>query len=381
MLRSNNILKLVESESYYESDIDLLNDNKGVHSLHNLYLSLTKLYPCIASYFIKKYSHKNSIVLDPFCGFGTISLEAILNGRIAYASDLNKLALRVTNAKLNPISFAELALGIQLVDVKRLVRLGDFEQYFAPFYDIDTYKEILAVKEYVQNNRFTDSQNLVNFIEVLMLSILHGPTSEFLSTPTYQDVSISPEKQHQINVIHRLTPENKQVISRLLKKASSVLVDHLPSTVLDVISQSKCLLNDARNLSKISSSSVDLILTEPPLFYDTDFTTKMWLRNWFCNINNKNEDYDFFDEESWLDFMNEALMEFARVLKPGKRIVLILRDNYNKRELNTHKLLNELIHNQLSRYFVSEKCLIETKPFEINKEDYNLYKYLVIKRI
>ena len=107
----------------------------------------------------------------------------------------------------------------------------------------------------------------------------------------------------------------------------------------------------------------------------------MWLRNWFCNINNKNEDYDFFDEESWLDFMNEALMEFARVLKPGKRIVLILRDNYNKRELNTHKLLNELIHNQLSRYFVSEKCLIETKPFEMNKEDYNLYKYLVIKRI
>ena len=188
MLRSNNILKLVESESYYESDIDLLNDNKGVHSLHNLCLSLTKLYPCIASYFIKKYSQKNSIVLDPFCGFGTISLEAILNGRIAYASDLNKLALRVTNAKLNPISFAELALGIQLVDVKRLVRLGDFEQYFAPFYDIDTYKEILAVKEYVQNNRFTDSQNLVNFIEVLMLSILHGPTSEFLSTPTYQDV-------------------------------------------------------------------------------------------------------------------------------------------------------------------------------------------------
>ena len=380
MVNSNSILKLVESQSYYESDIDLLSDNNNEHSLHDLFPSLSKLCTSIASYFIKKFSQKNNIVLDPFCGFGTISLEALLNGRVSYASDINKLALRVTNAKLNPISFAELALGIQLIDVKRLVRLGDYEQYFAPFYDIDTYKEILAVKEYIQNNRFTDSQNLVNFIEVLLLGILHGPNSTFLSTPTYQDVSISPEKQHKINVTHRLTPEHRQVISRLLKKASNVLVDHLPSTVYDIIPQNKCFLDDARNLSKISSSSIDLILTEPPLFYDTDFTSKMWLKNWFCNINSKNEDYDFFDEESWLDFMNEALMEFARVLKPGKRIVFILRDNYNKRELNTHKILNELIQNQLSRYFVSEKCLIETKPFEINKEDYNLYKYLVIKR-
>lgn len=378
MLKSNNILKLVDVQTYHESEIDLLDASSlSYHSLHKLHPSLTKLSPSIASYFIKKYSKKDDVVLDPFCGFGTNALESLLNGRVALASDIDKLSLCITKAKINPITFPELALSLQLIDTKRLVRLGDYERYFAPFYDIDTYKEILSIRDYIQSAKSSSDDDTSYFIEALMLGVLHGPNASFLSTPTYQDVSISPEKQHKINVEHRLSTDYKAVIPKLLKQASSVFVDHIPSAVHDLKRDSKCYLQDARNLNKISGSSVDLILTEPPMFYDSEYSGKLWLKNWFCNNLSKPSEYDFFDEDSWLDFMNEALMEFHRVLKPNKKIVLILRDNYNTRVLNTHEALCKLINDGLSRYFTPEKCLIQTQNKNINQQ----YKYLVIRKL
>lgn len=374
MLNNNKILKLVESE-YYEKSIDLIGDREGtsLHSLHDLISNITKLNPLTIEYFINKYTKKNDCILDPFCGFGTIALEAILKQRIAYASDIYNLAVKVTGAKLNPISFPELALELQLIDIKRLVRLGEYERYFSPFFDIDTYKEILAIREYIHENR----NQVANFIEILMLGILHGPTSHFCSTPTYQEVSISPEKQHEINIKYKVQPEYRSVISRLLKKSSHVFEDLIPSFVSEISSKSKCCLQDARNLNNIPSNSVDLILTEPPLYYEDNLLKKCWLKHWFCNLNTPSNEYDFFDEVSWGDFINEALMEFARVLKPNKRIVFILKDSFKDKAMNSDKVLVDLINKQMSRYFIPEKCLTQ----EINVHSQELYKYLIIKKI
>ncbi len=386
-MQKSNVLRLVDSQVYYENNVELVKSNNvTTHSLHNSIMYQNKLNPNIASFFIEKYSKVGEIVLDPFCGFGTIPLETNLKKRISYASDINKLFLKITKAKLNPITFSNLAMVLQSIDTKRLVKLGNYEKYFAPFFDIDTYKEILSIKEYIAKNK----DNVSCYIEFLLASILHGPNSTFCSTPTYQEFSITPKEQHQINVNKRISPEYRPVISRLLRKASFNEQDLFPSFLEDLQDQNKIYLTDARNLNYIAFPSIDLILTEPPLFFDKCKKIDYWLKNWFCDVDDlRTEDTEVFDLNSWLDFMNEALMEFVRILKPTKRIVLILRDfdKHNKNLL--HKALVELVNKNLSRYLLPEKCLIEERKAHsdaLNLEKQQLreklqYKYLVLKRL
>ncbi|MGI6679995.1 MAG: hypothetical protein ACOX3T_00640 [Bdellovibrionota bacterium] len=376
-------LKLVE-QSYYEKEFDIIKGKeKFTHSLQSLILNFSKLNSNIPAYFIDKYTTKGQCVLDPFCAFGTVPTETILRERISFATDIHGLAVKATSAKLNPVFFPKLALSLQMIDVKRLVSLEDYEKYFMPFFNIETYKEILSLKEYIQNNR----NHITNFIELLMLSILHGPTSNFCSAPTHEEISVLPEKQIKINIKNKAEPEYRPIIPRLLKKASSVLEDHIQANISNFAEYNKCFLQDPRNLNKISSLSVDLILTELPLYYESDLFKQCWLKNWFCNIGMKTNEYDFYDEASWVDFMAEALMEFYRVLKLGKRIVFIIKDfsednlsyskDYSKDcSKDCSKLLLDLINKQMHKYFTPEKCLIQ--PADENNIS---YKHLVIKKI
>lgn len=42
---------------------------------------------------------KGGVVFDPFCGSGTVALEAILNGYDAYGCDINPIAVEIATAK------------------------------------------------------------------------------------------------------------------------------------------------------------------------------------------------------------------------------------------------------------------------------------------
>ncbi len=386
-MQKSDVLRLVTSQDYYENEVRLINSSRFLsHSLHNSICLKNKLNPEIASHFIEKYSTIGDVVLDPFCGLGTIPLEANFKKRISYSSDINKLFIKITKAKSNPIPFSKLVFVLQSIDTKRLVKLGNYEKYFAPFFDIDTYKEILSIKEYISKNK----HDIADYIEFLLMSVLHGPNTSFCSSPTYQEFSITPCEQNEMNMHRRLFPEYRSVISRLLRRASLNEQDLFPSFFEELNQKNKFCLTDARNIHYVASSSVDLILTEPPLYTDKYKRIDYWLKNWIAGIDDEILESNFVqDLDSWTDFMNEVLMEFVRVLKPNKRIVLILRDSNKFGKSSIHKMLLNLVNKHLSRYLTPEKCLIEISDgFKgVTKEDIKTnqtqidYKYLVLKKL
>ncbi len=57
----------------------------------------------ICQFFIKNFSEKGDIVLDPFCGRGTTVLEANQQNRIGLGVDVSPLALEIAKSKLKSI--------------------------------------------------------------------------------------------------------------------------------------------------------------------------------------------------------------------------------------------------------------------------------------
>jgi DNA modification methylase len=76
----------------------------GDQLTHQLHPYPAKLLPHIAHFFLNAQSlqRKNNVVLDPFCGSGTVALEASIAGYSALIADANPLALLISRVKTTP---------------------------------------------------------------------------------------------------------------------------------------------------------------------------------------------------------------------------------------------------------------------------------------
>jgi len=79
-------------------------------SLHTIAPYVGKLRPEVVSMLIDKYSSINHTIYDPFCGSGTVPLEAWIKGRNVIGVDLNYYAFVLTKAKLFPYPSLDIAL-------------------------------------------------------------------------------------------------------------------------------------------------------------------------------------------------------------------------------------------------------------------------------
>src|SRR5580704_5006582 len=82
----------------------------GERATHYIHPYPAKLLPQIPAFFLSNtlLSVPKSVVLDPFCGSGTVLLESIIHGRSAIGADSNPLARLITTAKVTTCSIPNL---------------------------------------------------------------------------------------------------------------------------------------------------------------------------------------------------------------------------------------------------------------------------------
>ena len=360
----NTILKLVENSSIQRRNFQFWDPNsKGhTHTLHNLINTNDAIRSEIANYFINEFSNKNEIVLDPFCGAGTVPLEAAVNSRVPYYSDVDPFLLSLASAKLQPADITEVTLFLQQINLKKPISTTHYQQYFSEFYDIDTFKEIVNLKKHL----LSTYDNTARFVEVLALSLLHGNNAGYFSTFTNPNFSLSPEEQRDFNIQRKQRPEYRPVTPRLLKKTAFVTSDGITSSHLKVVESSTVKRADARNLNYLKNQSIDLILTSPPLPNSGYNPTSYWLKHWFSDINPSdfaNSLTQTADLTEWLDFMNECLMEFARVLNFGKFATLHIRDIYiNNKIINLSEDFVRMVKEELAAFWSVEYIYTNDLP-------------------
>ena len=77
------------------------------HAFHPLCTYLGGLPPAMAHALVERFSRPGDVVLDPFCGRGTVPLQATLRRRVGVGVDLNPLAALLTGAVLDAPSHRE----------------------------------------------------------------------------------------------------------------------------------------------------------------------------------------------------------------------------------------------------------------------------------
>lgn len=353
-------LRLVRSAPAFREQLEISTDLKGVHSLHQGVVLPFDIPAQVAAHLVQRFTTREGVVLDPFCGSGSGVLEAALLGRIAVGADIDPLAVRLAAAKLAPSELTEVTLALQLLNLRRPVDLKSFEDCFTPFYDLETFRELMNLRAALGQR----ADSVHRFIEFVTLSILHGHTVGFLSTYTFPQISVSPDEQVSINRKRQQSPEYRAVAPRILRKTAALLRDGVPSIARAHARQHVVRRADARDLSFLKAGTIQLLLTAPPAPFQPDIASDLWLRYWFSSLESQPGDRlqrgnDLVD---WVDYMNEVLLEAARVVEPRGRAVFDLPElRVKDREYALDEIIADSVQANLARFWEVEGVLVYRK--------------------
>lgn len=296
-------------------------EQRQMHSMHYVISYRASFKPELPDYCIRRFSEAGDVVLDPFGGRGTTALQAALLGRVPWSSDINPLSNRIVRAKLCPARLDEVVLALNDVDFRRPVTLTGYRELFQPFYHPDTYRELINLKQTIKRNQ----NRVLQFIELIALSRLHGHSPGFFSVYSFPQISVPPESQRSINAKRHQEPDYRAVAPRIIRKAAQALRDGFTSQYNEVVSRGRVETADARRLTWAPEQSVDLIVTSPPFLDKVDYLTDNWLEMWFSDIRPESCADNLVMSHSladWAMFIEDVMAEMLRVLKPGKLAVI-----------------------------------------------------------
>jgi len=224
---------------------------------HGLHTYPARMIPQIAERLINRYSSPGSVVLDPFCGSGTVLVESCRNQRNAIGNDINLLAVllaKVKSKRIEPKRLNE-AVGAFLKvvgeDFKKQVRLEppsfpNITYWFKEF----VIKDLSIIRHRIEEINDIDIRNFMEVcfsITALETSNVDQRSSRFLRV-------LPKEKLEKYNP--RVSLHFRKKVWDSVRKAG-LYYQNSHNTLIEVIQ------GDAQKLP-LSNDSIDLIVTSPP---------------------------------------------------------------------------------------------------------------------
>lgn len=305
--------------------------------LHSISPYVGRMTPALAHWLVKSSSKQGDVVLDPFCGIGTVCLEGDLLGRKTIGVDLNPYAALIAKAKFDrrPIKehlgfLRNVELNISKIDLSKV------SPFIRQYFHDETLKEILALKEILIKEK-------KQFLLACLMGILHGNRPGYLSVWTGCIIPMVPRKPSnpKFNPAKDI-PEYRAVIPRMAAKVKRMYMNKFP-----VKTHGKIYQCDTRKLSFLKDNSVDVICCSPPYYHTLDYVGANRLRLAIMGFDEeKREEMKttlIQQRQTYLEEMKKVGKELHRVMKPNSHILFVLGDvHMTKYSLNTAKDVGKL---------------------------------------
>lgn len=298
--------------------------------IHHMSPYSGRMTPQMAHWLIRSFSKKNDIVLDPFCGIGTIPLEANLLERNSIGFDLNPYAYLIASAKMirKPLSsHLKFLKTISLKPDKKII--NTIPEWTHEFYNEKTLPELLTLIQILKEKKKI-------FVLGCLIGVAQGHRIGHISKASALTLPYRPRPDDP--------GEYKEVIPRLEQKIRRMYKDefiHYPSGIIRKIDSRKMPLDD---------NQVDCIVSSPPYLDNLDYVNSNRLRiallGYSSDIAKEIGSKLKYKEEAYLEMMNKVSSEMCRVLKPKKYCILVIGDVYNKKKpINTAEILQKIFQN------------------------------------
>jgi len=306
-----------------------------VHGFHSY---PARMHPQTARRLVEAFSPTRGVVLDPFCGSGTVLVEALLASRDAFGSDINPLAVELARAKTSRVTKAEadelMATAIAIAkeaDARRTARAGATRRLpnedvvlFSPhvLLELDSLR---AGIEKVERPRLKMPLFLALSAILVKVSLKRSDTSE-------------QEAPRRIAAGYTAKLFTKKVEELCHKRAdfSHALTSTKPRVFVQI--------DDAAVLSKIAPASVDAVITSPPYAATYDYLAQHEMRLRWLGLSAKGfEAAEIGSRRSYAPLAGPAaqaravsetfgfLSAMAKTLKPDGSIVLVIGDSAVKK--------------------------------------------------
>jgi DNA modification methylase len=309
-------------------------DRAHVHGFHAY---PARAHPVTARRLIDAFAPARGLVLDPFCGSGTILIEALLAGRDALGTDLNPLAVMLARAKTHPrkpAATAALLASAQEVaafaDARRKAKQGATRRL--PQEDVSLFTphvllELDGLRAGIEKAPPEARPDLWLVFSSILVKL----------SPKRGDTSDEPlEKRVAAGYPARLFVKKTEELVARFAELAGLLPAPLP--------RARVLLDDAGKLAKVEDRSIDVVVTSPPYVATYDYLAHHELRMRWLELDTRRFAKDelgarrryerLTPDEARASWERELLKFFhalARVTKPGAKVVLLIADSATPR--------------------------------------------------
>jgi SAM-dependent methyltransferase len=314
-----------------EPDMDESADDRA--HVHGFHAYPARAHPVTSRRLVEGIAPEGGTVLDPFCGSGTVLVEAMLAGRAAIGSDLNPIAVMLARAKTfprNPDRTAALVAAAQSVadfaDARRKSKAGATRRLpredvaiFAPHVLLELDGLRAGIAEAAPEMR-PDLLLVLSSILVKM-SQRRGDTSE-------QAV----EKRIGAGYPARLFLRKTEELARRFDEFFALLPSPHP--------RARVYEDDATVLKKVENASIDAVITSPPYVATYDYLAHHELRMRWLDLDTRKlargeigarRNYQHLSAQdalaAWEEEIGKLLRSVSRVLKRGASLVLLIADS------------------------------------------------------
>ena len=307
------------------------------HAFHPLCTYLGGLPPAMAHALVERFSRPGDVVLDPFCGRGTVPLQATLRRRVGVGVDLNPLAALLTGAVLDPPSHREAQ--------DRLARLRidwtiDQDRWRDEALELQTASAVApslfhpeTLAELLHLRRALDRRDPVDrFLLAALAGILHGSRPSHLTDAMPNAFSMAPRYTQGWLAEQASARPRRDVHALLAVRLRRLYRDGLP------VARGIALQGDARGAAAPVAAAlraralpdrVRLVVTSPPYLRVVRYGLANWLRLWLLGEDAARVDAALSapaSADASAALLRLVLDDLAPILAPDAVVVLVLGD-------------------------------------------------------
>lgn len=278
---------------------------------HYLFRYPAKFHPPVAKSLIDSFTKPGETILDPFCGSGTLAVEAAISGRDCISTDIDPVAVFVARTKSKRFRHSHLVASTQKLRTSLVnLRRSDSEYDRRQFQDITEntllrniadddlwVPEIPNIEHWFRNYVIADLARILNMINRVRIPVSHRDFFRLCFAAILRNASNADPvpvsglevTSHMLKRDARGRVVNPFALFDSTLERSLVAVKHFCELV-DRSTTLSFYRSDAIHISSVVPQGCDAVITSPPYHNAVDYYRRHTLEMYWLGLTKNRED-------------------------------------------------------------------------------------------